>query len=119
MGRDVRGGSRDRASARLDDHVGRLPHLHDAAEVAVVAVAVDAHRDVEVELAVDLVRLRLAQVPRHARAAEHHAGEAPVERLVVGDDADVDEPLREGRAKEQSLQEQSPQRPQEQSPQRP
>eukprot|EP00965_Chrysotila_dentata_P011889 390442-Pleurochrysis_carterae.AAC.1 len=58
-----------------------LAHLLDTQEVAVVAVAVSARGHDEFELWVDLVGLCLAKVPRHARAAEHHAREAPVERL--------------------------------------
>ena len=61
--------------ALLDDAVG-LAHLLDAHQVAVVAVAVDADRDVEVHAVVDLVGLLLAQVPGDARAAQHRAGEA-------------------------------------------
>ena len=50
-------------------------HAH---QIAVVAVAVDADRHVEVHLVVDVVGLLLAQVPLDARAAQHRAGEAEV-----------------------------------------
>src|SRR3712207_9359923 len=40
-------------------------------------VAVFSNRNVEVELGIALVRLRLAQVPSGAGAAHHYAGEAP------------------------------------------
>ena len=59
-------------------------------QIAVVTVAVLADRDVEIELGVALVGLRLAQIPRRARAAHHHAGEAPVPGVGQLDHADVD-----------------------------
>lgn len=56
----------------------------------VVAVALGADRDVEVDQVVRVVRLPLAQVPLDAGAAEHDAAEAVVERVLGGDDAHVD-----------------------------
>ena len=73
----------------------RLAHLDHANEIAVVAVAVLADGDVEVELGVALVGLRLAQVPGRARAAHHDAGEAPVEAVLEAHHADVDVALLE------------------------
>ena len=64
-------------------------HLLHAHQVAVVAVAGLADRDVEVHAVVDLVGLRLAQVPRDAGAAQHRAGEAQVERALGRDHADA------------------------------
>jgi hypothetical protein len=58
--------------ALAHDAVG-LPHLLDAHEVTVVAVAVDADRNVEVHVGIDLVGLLLAQIPLHARATQHGA----------------------------------------------
>ena len=78
--------------ALLDDLV-RLAHFLDAHEVAVVAVAVAAERDVEVDLVVARVRLLLAQVPRDAGAAQHGARHAPRHRLLRRDDADADRAL--------------------------
>ncbi len=75
--------------ALLDDAVG-LAHLFDAHQVAVVGVAVDADRNVEVHLVVDVVGLVLAQVPHDAGAAQHRAGEAEVQRALGRDDADAD-----------------------------
>src|SRR5690606_38510921 len=75
--------------ALLDD-AGGLPHLGHADQVAVVAVAVDADRDVELDLGVLRVRLLLAQVPGHARTTQHRAGHAPGQRLLGRDHADAD-----------------------------
>ena len=63
--------------AALHHDLHRLAHLLHADAVAVVVVAVLADRDVEIELGIALVGLRLAQVPGRARAAQHHAREAP------------------------------------------
>ena len=64
-------------------------------QIAVVAVAVLADRNVEIELVVALVGLRLAQIPGGAGAAHHHAGKAPLPGVVERDDADVDVALLE------------------------
>src|SRR5258706_14466389 len=73
----------------------RLAHLLHADAVTVVAIAVAADRDVEVELRVALIGLRLAQIPRGARAAHHDAGEAPCPGIGELDDADIDVALLE------------------------
>src|SRR4030095_1059701 len=73
----------------LPDDAVRLPELLDAHQVAVVAVAVLADRDVELHAVVDLVGLLLAQVPGDARAAQHRAGEAEGERALGRDHADA------------------------------
>ena len=73
----------------------RLAHLFHADAVAVVAVAVLADRDVEIHLGVALVGLRLAQIPGGARAAHHHAGEAPLPGVLERHHADVDVALLE------------------------
>src|SRR5690242_7864191 len=75
--------------ALADDAVG-LAHLLHAAQVAVVAVAVDADGDVEVHLGIFRVRLLLAQVPFHAGAAQHHAGHAPLLGQFRADHTDAD-----------------------------
>ena len=75
--------------------VGGLAHLLHADHLAIVVVAVGAHRDVELHLLVALVGLGLAQVPGGARAAHHHAREAPGPALVERHDADVDVALLE------------------------
>ena len=70
--------------------LGGLAHLLHADEIAVVAVAVLADRNIEIEFGIALIGLRLAQIPGRARAAHHHAGEAPVPGVLQLDDGDVD-----------------------------
>src|SRR5690606_11249888 len=77
------------AHALLDDAY-RLAHLRHAHQVPVVAVAGDADGDVEIDLGVLGVRLLLAQVPGHARTAQHRAGHAPGQRLFRRDHAHAD-----------------------------
>ena len=72
----------------LNDTIG-LPHLLDAHQVAVIGVAVDAQRNVEIHPVVDIVGLGLAQVPGDARATQHRAGEAEVERTLWRDHANA------------------------------
>ena len=74
--------------ALVDDAEG-LAELFHAAEVAVVAVAVDAHRDVKLHLIVCVVRLAFADVPGDTASAEHDAGEGVVKGVGGGDDADA------------------------------
>ena len=73
-------------NALLDDAVG-LAHFGNANQVAVIAIAGLADGHVEVHLGVGVVRLLLAQVPGEARAAQHRAGEAEVERTLRRDHA--------------------------------
>src|SRR5690606_31024569 len=70
-------------------------HFEHADQITIIAVAVLADGDVEVELLVALVGLRLAQVPCRAGAAYHHAREPVVEAVLQLDDADVDVALLE------------------------
>ena len=70
--------------ALLHDADG-LAHLLHADQIAVVVVAVLADRNVEIELGIAFVGLRLAQIPGGARAAHHHAGEAPGPGVVERD----------------------------------
>ena len=82
-------GARGHLVQALMDDAQALAELLHAAQVPIIAVAVDAHRDIELHLAVGVVRRALANVPRHAGAAQHDAREAVVERVGGGDDADV------------------------------
>ena len=54
-----------------------------------------ADRDVEIELLVAFVGLRLAQVPRRPGAAHHDAGETPAPGVLQRDDGDIDVALLE------------------------
>jgi hypothetical protein len=82
-------GSRSFSRHCFDAH--RLAHLFHSHEVAVVAVAVLADRDVEIELGIAFVGLRFAQIPGGTGAAHHHSRKAPppgIRELDLGD-ADV------------------------------
>src|SRR6266404_1308085 len=80
--------------ALLHDARG-LAHFFHPDQVAVVTIAVLADRNVEIHLGVAFVRLRLAQIPRRTRAANHHAGKTPFPGLLERDYADVDVALLE------------------------
>lgn len=86
---DFNGTRRDFVQALADD-TQALAHLLHAAQIAVVAIAVGAHGNVELDLGVLVVWLRLAKVPRDAAPPQHHAAEAVVERLLGGDEANAD-----------------------------
>lgn len=85
---DAHGAWRHLVEALMDDAQALAELLH-AAQVPVIAVAVDAHGDVELHLPVGIVRRALTYVPRHPGAAQHDAREAVVERVGGGDDADA------------------------------
>lgn len=85
---DADGAGRHFIEALVDDAEGLAEFFH-AAEVAVVAVAVDADGDVEFDLVVGVVGLGFSYVPGDAAAAEHDAGEGIVEGVGGGDDADA------------------------------
>src|SRR5579875_303336 len=81
--------------AALLDDLETLAHLLDAHQIAVIAVAVLADRNIEIHLGIDVVGLGLAQIPGHARSAQHRPAEAPVEGILSADDADIDGALLE------------------------
>lgn len=73
----------------LVDDAQRLAELFHTAEVAVVAVTVDADGDVEIDLVVGVVGLGLADVPGDTGTTEHDAGEGVVERISGADDTNT------------------------------
>ncbi len=73
----------------------RLAHFLHPHEVSVVAVAMLANRDVEIELGIALIGLCFAQVPNSTGATYHHAGEAPGPCVFKLDHPDIDVPLLE------------------------
>src|SRR5258708_11030253 len=73
----------------LLNNAHRLPHLGHANQVSIVGVAVFSNRNVEVEILVIGVRLRLAQIPLHAAGAEYRAGHAERDAIFTGDYADI------------------------------
>src|SRR5215831_10205664 len=81
-------------AALLHDAHG-LAHFLHANAVTVVIVAVLADGDVEIELAVALVGLRLPEVPGGARTAYDDPRETPLEAILQGYHADVDVALLE------------------------
>ena len=83
------------AVERLVDDMQALAHLLYAHEIAVVAVAVPADGNVEAVILIAVVGLRLAQVPGKAGGAQHRPREAPVQRVLRRDDADIDRALLE------------------------
>lgn len=85
---DLDGAGGDLVEALVDDAEGLAEFLHTA-EVAVVAVTVDADGDVELDLVIGVVGLRLADIPRHTRAAEHDTGERVVESVGSADDTNA------------------------------
>merc|ERR1712212_1013801 len=80
--------------ALLDDSQA-LPHLQHSHQVAVVAVAVGAHRHVKVHKVVSIVWLRFPKIPFDASASEHYPTASPVDRILSRDDADINDSLLE------------------------
>src|SRR5204863_8851844 len=76
---------------RLLDDLHRLPDLLDPDQVAAIAVEAVAGRDLEAVLVVAAVGRVLAQVPAHARAAQHRSAGAPGDGVLLAEDPD---PLR-------------------------
>ena len=68
----------------------RLPDFLDTNHEAVVAIAARADGHVEVHLRINVIGLRLAQIPCNARPADHRAREAPFNRIVLRHDPDID-----------------------------
>jgi hypothetical protein len=74
-------GSRGNLVQALEDDAEGLTELLHAAEVAVVAVTVDTDGDIELNLVVSIVRLRLADIPWDTRATKHDTSERVVESI--------------------------------------
>jgi hypothetical protein len=72
----------------LVDDAQRLTELLHAAQVTVVAVAIDTNRDIELDLAVSVIGGALANIPRNAGTTEHHTGKGQVEGVSGRDHAD-------------------------------
>src|SRR3984885_2639510 len=75
--------------ALADDAVG-LAHLSHAHQVAVVAIAIDPDRYVEIERRIHLVRPLAPQIPLDARTAQHRTGKAELQCALGRYHADVD-----------------------------
>jgi hypothetical protein len=85
---DLDGASGHLVQALVDD-AERLAELLHAAEVAVVAVTVDANGNVKLDLVVGVVRLGLADVPRNTGTTEHDTREGVVEGISSADDTNT------------------------------
>lgn len=72
------GTSRHLVQALVDDAEGLTELLHTA-EVTVVAVTVDTNRDVELDLVVSVIGLRLADIPWHTGTTEHNTSKTHVQ----------------------------------------
>lgn len=84
---NTNGAGRHLVQALVDD-AERLAEFLHTAEVTVVAVAVDADRDVEFNLVIGVVGLGLADVPWDTGATEHDTRKAHVQRISGVDDTD-------------------------------
>lgn len=72
----------------MDDAEGLTEFLHTA-EVTVVAVAVLANWDVELDLIVGIVWLSLADIPWDTGTTKHDSGETVVQGILCGNDTDT------------------------------
>ena len=66
-----------------------LAHFLHAHEVAVVAIADRADGNVELQMVVNEIGMRLAQIEIHAAAAQVRAGQAVINGVLLGNHADV------------------------------
>ena len=72
-----------------DDRHG-LTHFFHAAQVAVIAIAILADRNLEFEFVITFIGLCAAQIPSEAGATRHDARETPIKDVLFIDDADID-----------------------------
>jgi hypothetical protein len=82
-------GSRCDLVQTLEDDAQRLAELLHTAEVTVVAVTVDTDGDIELNLVVSIVRLRLADIPWDTGATKHDTSERVVESISSGNDTNT------------------------------
>lgn len=76
----------------MDDAQGLAELLHSA-KVAVVAVAILANRNIELDLVVGVVGLALSDIPRDARASKHDTGKGQVQGLSGGNNTNASQSL--------------------------
>lgn len=74
-------GARRHLVQTLDDNPQGLAEFLHTAEVPVVAVPVDPDGDIEIDLVVGIVGLRLADIPRHTGTTEHDTAETHVQGI--------------------------------------
>ena len=73
----------------LVNNAQRLPEFFHTAQIPVVAVTVDTDGDVKLDLIVRIIRLGLADIPRHTGAAKHDTAEAEIESVGSGYYSDI------------------------------
>lgn len=71
------------------DDAQRLSELLHPAQISIIAVTVLSYRNVELDLVIGVVRLRLAYIPRHARSAKHDTRERVVEGISSRNNTDA------------------------------
>src|SRR6185436_19014521 len=82
------------AIQRLFDYQCGLLDLFHPAKVTIVRVAVLANRNLEVEIRVRRVRLRLSNVVFYARPSQCRSSQAEVNRLFSGQNTDTNRALK-------------------------
>ena len=78
--------------ALLNDAI-RLAHFFNTHQITIVAIAIDADRNIKVHLIINFVRLLFAQIPLNTGATQHRAGEAQRLRTLRRHNADTDSAL--------------------------
>jgi hypothetical protein len=78
--------------ALLDNAVG-LAHFFDSDQITVVAIAIDANRNVKIHLIINIIRLLLPQIPGKTRTAQHRPGETQLQGSFWSHHANADRPL--------------------------
>ena len=82
------GAGRHLVQALVDDAKGLAELLHSA-EIAIIAITIDADRDVKFNLVVCVVRSALSDVPRDTGATQHNTSEREIESFLGGHNADT------------------------------
>jgi hypothetical protein len=73
----------------LLDNAERLTELLHTAQVTVVAVTVDTNGNIELDLVVGIIRLRLADIPGNTGATEHDTSEGHVQSISSVNDTNT------------------------------
>jgi hypothetical protein len=71
----------------LVDNPERLSEFFHSAKVSVVAIAIDANRDIKFNFAISIIRLALSNIPWNTRTAKHNTSEGKVEGICSRDNS--------------------------------
>lgn len=82
-------GTRRHLVQTLVDDTERLTELLHTAQVTVVAVTVDTNGDIELHIAVGVIRLRLPDIPGDTGTTEHNSSETHIEGIRGTDNANT------------------------------